>query len=149
MIVSELVAHFGWEELSRQIPIRCFTHEPSVSSSLKFLRRTPWAKKKVEDLYLVMRGAAGREGHGGGGQPLGFVRRDPLLKEGVPGGPVRKALHHGGSAADGTEGAVAHGEVVVDEVEFGLLPSLEDHLLRAGETNLSVRHEDLHRLAIG
>ncbi len=57
MIVSELVAHFGWEELSRQIPIRCFTHEPSVSSSLKFLRRTPWAKKKVEDLYLVMRGA--------------------------------------------------------------------------------------------
>ncbi|MFZ1625195.1 MAG: VF530 family protein [Gammaproteobacteria bacterium] len=57
MIVSELVAHFGWEELGRQIPIRCFTHEPSVSSSLKFLRRTPWAKKKVEDLYLVMRGA--------------------------------------------------------------------------------------------
>ena len=57
MIVSELVAHFGWEELGRQIPIRCFTHEPSVSSSLKFLRRTPWAKKKVEDLYLVMRSA--------------------------------------------------------------------------------------------
>lgn len=57
MIVSELVAHFGWDELGRQIPIRCFTHEPSVSSSLKFLRRTPWAKNKVEDLYLVMRGA--------------------------------------------------------------------------------------------
>jgi len=57
MMVSELAARFGWQELGRQIPIRCFTHEPSVSSSLKFLRRTPWAKKKVEDLYLVMRSA--------------------------------------------------------------------------------------------
>jgi hypothetical protein len=53
-IVSELVAHFGWQELGQRIPIRCFTHDPSVASSLKFLRRTPWAKKKVEDLYLVM-----------------------------------------------------------------------------------------------
>lgn len=56
-LVSELVARFGWQELGRRIPIRCFTHDPSLSSSLKFLRRTPWAKQKVEDLYLVMRDA--------------------------------------------------------------------------------------------
>lgn len=54
MIVNELVAHFGWEELGRQIDIRCFTSDPSVASSLKFLRRTPWAREKVESLYLFM-----------------------------------------------------------------------------------------------
>lgn len=57
VMVSELVAHFGWQELGRRIPIRCFTHDPSLGSSLKFLRRTPWAKQKVEALYLVMRDA--------------------------------------------------------------------------------------------
>ncbi len=57
MMVNELAAHFGWQELGRRIPIRCFTHDPSLSSSLKFLRRTPWAKQEVEDLYLVMRDA--------------------------------------------------------------------------------------------
>ena len=56
-MVSELVAHFGWEELGQRIPIRCFTHDPSVSSSLKFLRKAPWANKKVEALYLRMHGA--------------------------------------------------------------------------------------------
>lgn len=53
-IVTELSAHYGWAQLGEQIPIRCFTHDPSVSSSLKFLRRTPWARKKVEGLYLFM-----------------------------------------------------------------------------------------------
>ncbi|HEY0708160.1 MAG TPA: VF530 family protein [Polyangia bacterium] len=53
-IVTELVAHFGWEELGRQVNIRCFTTDPSVSSSLKFLRRTPWAREKVESLYQFM-----------------------------------------------------------------------------------------------
>jgi uncharacterized protein (DUF2132 family) len=53
-IVRALEAHFGWEELARQIPVRCFTHDPSVSSSLKFLRKTPWAREKVEGLYLFM-----------------------------------------------------------------------------------------------
>lgn len=53
-IVSALVDYYGWEELGRQIPIRCFTSEPSVASSLKFLRRTPWARDKVESLYLYM-----------------------------------------------------------------------------------------------
>lgn len=53
-IVRALEAHHGWEELARRIPIRCFTHDPSVSSSLKFLRKTPWARDKVEGLYLFM-----------------------------------------------------------------------------------------------
>jgi uncharacterized protein (DUF2132 family) len=54
MILNELVAHFGWEELGREIEIRCFTHDPSIASSLKFLRRTPWARERVESLYLYM-----------------------------------------------------------------------------------------------
>lgn len=53
-IVTELVAHFGWAELGQQVPIRCFNEQPSVASSLKFLRRTPWARAKVESLYLFM-----------------------------------------------------------------------------------------------
>lgn len=52
MMVTELVAEFGWAELGRQIEIRCFTQNPSIASSLKFLRRTPWARDKVEELYL-------------------------------------------------------------------------------------------------
>ena len=52
MIVTRLVEHYGWEELGRRIPIRCFTNDPSLKSTLTFLRRTPWARKKVEDLYL-------------------------------------------------------------------------------------------------
>ena len=53
-IVSELARHYGWEELGQRINIRCFTSEPSVASSLKFLRKTPWAREKVEGLYLFM-----------------------------------------------------------------------------------------------
>ena len=51
-ILSELVGQHGWEEMGRQVEIRCFTHEPSIPSSLKFLRRTPWARDKVEEMYL-------------------------------------------------------------------------------------------------
>jgi uncharacterized protein (DUF2132 family) len=51
-VVTRLVEHFGWPELGKTIPIKCFTSDPSVSSSLKFLRKTPWARKKVEDLYV-------------------------------------------------------------------------------------------------
>jgi uncharacterized protein (DUF2132 family) len=50
-IVEHLVERYGWEGLGARIDIRCFTHEPSVNSSLKFLRRTPWAREKVESLY--------------------------------------------------------------------------------------------------
>ena len=53
-IVTELVAHFGWAELAQRIPIRCFDTDPSVKSSLTFLRKTPWARTKVEALYLAM-----------------------------------------------------------------------------------------------
>ncbi len=52
-IVTSLVEHYGWEELGANINIRCFNSDPSVKSSLKFLRRTPWARKQVEDLYLA------------------------------------------------------------------------------------------------
>jgi uncharacterized protein (DUF2132 family) len=52
MIVTQLEDNYGWAELGRRINIKCFTHDPSLSSSLKFLRRTPWARKKVEMLYL-------------------------------------------------------------------------------------------------
>jgi len=53
-IVNALVAHFGWETLGQHIRINCFNSNPSVSSSLKFLRKTPWARKQVEDLYIRM-----------------------------------------------------------------------------------------------
>jgi len=54
-IVTKLAAHYGWDELGRRITIRCFTHDPSVKSSLQFLRRTPWARTKVEQLYIRTR----------------------------------------------------------------------------------------------
>ena len=52
MLLNQLVEKFGWVELGKRIPINCFKENPSIKSSLKFLRRTPWARKKVEDLYL-------------------------------------------------------------------------------------------------
>lgn len=51
MIVTRLVERYGWEELGRRIRIKCFTNDPSITSSLKFLRKTPWARQKVESLY--------------------------------------------------------------------------------------------------
>lgn len=51
-IVQYLVAEYGWEELSQRININCFKNNPTIKSSLKFLRRTPWARAKVEQLYL-------------------------------------------------------------------------------------------------
>lgn len=53
-IVTELVAYFGWEDLGQHIPINCFNSNPSIQSSLKFLRKTPWARNKVEQLYIRM-----------------------------------------------------------------------------------------------
>lgn len=52
MILKQLVEQYGWTELGKSIPIRCFTDNPSIKSSLTFLRKTPWARKKVELLYL-------------------------------------------------------------------------------------------------
>ena len=53
-MVTSLSVHFGWDELGQRIPVRCFQSEPSVASSLKFLRKTPWARDKVESLHLFM-----------------------------------------------------------------------------------------------
>ena len=52
VIVTQLVEEYGWEELASRITIKCFSNDPSISSSLKFLRKTPWAREKVEALYL-------------------------------------------------------------------------------------------------
>lgn len=52
-IITSLVEHYGWETLGQRIDIRCFNSDPSIKSSLKFLRKTPWARTKVEELYLV------------------------------------------------------------------------------------------------
>ena len=54
MIVKQLVYHYGWEELGSRIRIRCFNEDPSIKSSLTFLRKTDWARKKVEDLFIEM-----------------------------------------------------------------------------------------------
>jgi len=54
-IVTDLVAHYGWKQLGQEIPIRCFNNDPSIKSSLKFLRKTPWARKKTEDVYLKIK----------------------------------------------------------------------------------------------
>jgi uncharacterized protein (DUF2132 family) len=59
-MLNALVAHFGWAGLGEQVSIRCFTFEPSIASSLKFLRKTPWAREKVESLYLFMLREAAR-----------------------------------------------------------------------------------------
>ena len=53
-MLTELVEHVGWKAMGERIPIRCFTSDPSVSSSLKFLRKTPWARAKVEATYVEM-----------------------------------------------------------------------------------------------
>lgn len=55
-ILEELVKKYGWKKLSQEIDIRCFLFDPTVNSSLKFLRKTPWARKRVEDMYLYMIG---------------------------------------------------------------------------------------------
>lgn len=54
-ILTDLVDHFGWERLGQRITIRCFTDNPSIKSSLTFLRKTPWARQKVEELYLKIK----------------------------------------------------------------------------------------------
>ncbi len=63
-MLTEMIARLGWEAMGSAVPIRCFTQDPSVSSSLKFLRRTPWARQKVEELYLRHKGLAEPVGEG-------------------------------------------------------------------------------------
>jgi uncharacterized protein (DUF2132 family) len=57
-LLTELVSHFGWEEMGRRVPVRCFLFDPSIKSSLAFLRRTPWARSRVEGLYRELRRGA-------------------------------------------------------------------------------------------
>jgi uncharacterized protein (DUF2132 family) len=52
-LLTELVAEFGWAELGRRVPVRCFLFDPSIKSSLTFLRKTPWARAKVEEIYVA------------------------------------------------------------------------------------------------
>lgn len=54
-VLTRLVDHYGWDQLGKRIAINCFLSDPSIKSSLKFLRKTPWARKEVEDLYLNTR----------------------------------------------------------------------------------------------
>lgn len=61
-MVNALVEAYGWAGLGQRVPVRCFTSDPSVNSSLKFLRKTPWAREKVESLYLFMLREARRNG---------------------------------------------------------------------------------------
>lgn len=65
VMVVALQTHYGWQELGRLVPVRCFQSDPSVSSSLKFLRKTPWAREKVESLYLFMLREQRRNAPGG------------------------------------------------------------------------------------
>ena len=62
MILTYLIKEIGWEALSRRIRLNCFAKDPSLKSSLSFLRRTPWARKKVEDLYLLEIGKVSKRG---------------------------------------------------------------------------------------
>lgn len=62
-LLNELVAFYGWPALGQRIDIRCFTQDPSISSSLKFLRRTPWARERVESLYLDMLKRGAKQQH--------------------------------------------------------------------------------------
>lgn len=53
-ILTELVEHFGWKYLAEKIPVRCFMFDPSINSSLKFLRQTPWAREKLENIWIEL-----------------------------------------------------------------------------------------------
>lgn len=54
-LLTELVARYGWDGLARQVDVRCFKNDPSIKSSLSFLRKTPWARQKVEAMFVQMR----------------------------------------------------------------------------------------------
>ena len=63
-ILTELIEHVGWEEMARGVPVRCFLHDPSLKSSLTFLRRTPWARTRVETMYVNWKKAHGSDSVG-------------------------------------------------------------------------------------
>lgn len=69
MVVASLFHHYGWDGLAERIPVNCFSHDPSIKSSLKFLRKTPWARDRVERLYLLMLQTANTKDHELSSQP--------------------------------------------------------------------------------
>lgn len=89
-MLVRLVGRYGWEGLARRIPIRAFTFDPSVKSSLTFLRRTPWAREKVERLYLRTKFGEGRRtaapaaGSGAKGHAAPKTRKKPVDGDGTP-----------------------------------------------------------------
>lgn len=86
-ILTRLVEYYGWEGLSRRISINCFAVDPSIRSSLVFLRRTPWARLKVERLYLHTRFGAKGAGRGAGNRPARPPRLQPQPKPSTPARP--------------------------------------------------------------
>jgi uncharacterized protein (DUF2132 family) len=67
-MLTELVTHYGWDGLAEQVALRCFTTDPSIKSSLKLLRKTPWAREKIDSLYLFMKREQARQARTGGGK---------------------------------------------------------------------------------
>ena len=72
-VLTALVDRYGWDGLAQRIPVRCFASDPSMASSLKFLRRTPWAREKVEALYLAMQRELSQPDTGNGFRRVGVV----------------------------------------------------------------------------
>ena len=82
-MLTELVAHFGWETMGQRIRVRCFTHDPSIPSSLRFLRKTPWAREKVESMYLYLLRERARRARAASGT-LDDAAAAPHADEGEP-----------------------------------------------------------------
>jgi uncharacterized protein (DUF2132 family) len=99
-MLTEMVAHFGWEVMGQRIKVRCFTSDPSIPSSLRFLRRTPWARERVESMYLYMlREQARRRRAAGEGAAEGAAEgADEGASEDAEGGAGEDAV---GGADDG------------------------------------------------
>jgi uncharacterized protein (DUF2132 family) len=74
-MLTELVAHYGWDGLAEQVALRCFTTDPSIKSSLKLLRKTPWAREKIDSLYLFMKREQARQARAGSSGGGGKVNR--------------------------------------------------------------------------
>lgn len=94
-LLTELVEAYGWEELGRRIRINCFANDPNIKSSLHFLRRTPWARAKVEKAYLVLLRARARSGSA--------VRESPSGSVGEEDGGADKPLKDDPSSPEGSD----------------------------------------------
>ena len=91
-ILKHLVQRHGWPEMARRIPIRCFMFDPSVTSSLKFLRKTPWARQKVETWFILEQPQRSGPGRPGPSVPP-EASREPSATPGVPPPPEAGSIH--------------------------------------------------------